>query len=186
MSRKFAGENPFAIADTCFLIDWAAWRKRDILFSIFKTVFVPESVLKEVKSEGTIEWIANSLSQGFLMLFTETSDVLGMARDLIERSRLIPEMRGIDLPEAICLAAGKLRGYLVLTENRGALMAVDLMDDVSDVIVWRSLELIAEAIRRGIISGDPVDIFRGYEMDTKHRFPREDLEEILDELRGEA
>jgi predicted nucleic acid-binding protein len=38
----------FAIADTCFLIDWASWRQRDLLFKLFKTVFVPESVIKEI------------------------------------------------------------------------------------------------------------------------------------------
>jgi hypothetical protein len=42
----------FAIADTCFLIDWA--RYRDILFKVFNVVFTPETVLREVKSEGTI------------------------------------------------------------------------------------------------------------------------------------
>ena len=50
----------FAIADTCFLIDWAYWRHRDVLFKVFNVVFVPESVLREVKSEYIIEWIASS------------------------------------------------------------------------------------------------------------------------------
>ncbi len=171
----------FAIADTCFLIDWASWSKRDVLFSLFTTVFVPESVLREVKSSKTIEWIANWLSSGRLALFTETPDVLAEARELVERSRTIPGMRWVDLPEAVCLVAGRMRGYVVLTENRGALMAADMIPEYSGVRVWRSLELIAEAVRRGLIS---VESFKEYERETRHRFPREDLEAVLDELKG--
>jgi hypothetical protein len=47
--------NLFAIADTCFLIDWSYWRYRDVLFELFKTVFIPENVLREVKSENTLD-----------------------------------------------------------------------------------------------------------------------------------
>ncbi|MCC6060950.1 MAG: hypothetical protein LM578_05425 [Desulfurococcaceae archaeon] len=43
-----AREPEFAIADTCFLIDWARYRHRDVLFKLFKTVFVPETILREV------------------------------------------------------------------------------------------------------------------------------------------
>jgi predicted nucleic acid-binding protein len=174
----------FAIADTCFLIDWASWRQRDLLFKLFKTVFVPESVIREIRSERTVEWIASSLASGSLSLFTETPDILSLARDLVERSKLFP-IRGIDLPEAICLAAGKMRNYTVITENRGALMAADILEELSGVRVWRSLELITEGLRRELIRGDPLKVFEEYERDTGHRFPRRDLEVVLRELRGE-
>jgi predicted nucleic acid-binding protein len=174
----------FAIADTCFLIDWASWRQRDLLFRLFKTVFVPELVIREIKSERTVEWVASSLSSGSLSLFTETPDIISFARDLVERSKLFP-VRGIDLPEAICLAAGRMRNYVVITENRGALMAADFIEELSGVKVWRSLELIAEGLRRKLIKGDPRKVFAEYEMDTGHRFPRKDLEVMLHELEGE-
>jgi len=176
----------FAIADTCFLIDWASWRRRDVLFQLFRAVFVPESVLNEVRSEGTLEWLVNALARGSLALFTETPGVLEQALQLVERSRLIPGLKRIDIPEAVCLVVGRLRGYVVLTENRGALMAADVMEELSGVTVWRSLELIAEALRRGILRMRPVEAFKEYELDTKHRFPRRDLEVVLRELGGEA
>jgi len=173
----------FAIADTCFLIDWAYWRYRDVLFQIFQTVFIPESVLREVKSEHTIEWIATSLASGKLALFTETSDVIELATRLVEKTRSVPGLRGVDMPEAICLAIGKLRSYIVLTENRGALMAVDFLEELSGVVVWRSLELIREALKRKLLSEEPEQVFKGYEVDTKHRFPRTELEVVLNELK---
>jgi len=175
----------FAIADTCFLIDWAAWRRRNLLFRLFRTVFVPELVLREVRSERTLEWIVEGLSSGSLALFTETPGVLDLALRVVERSRLLP-VRGVDLPEAVCLAVGKLRGYIVITENRGALAAADLLEELSGVAVWRALELITEGFRRGLLSGDPRSVFAEYERETGHRFPRRDLEVALREIGGEA
>ena len=176
-----------AIADTCFLIDWARWRRRDAIFGVFRFVFVPESVLDEVVSETTIAWIANGLAAGSLALFTETADVVEEARRLVERSRRIPGMRGVDLPEAVCLCVGRRKGYVVLTENRGALMTVELMEEYRGVTVWRALEVIGEALRRGVISaGNPLAVFREYEEDTRHIFPRRDLERVVRELGGEA
>jgi len=176
----------FAIADTCFLIDWSYWNYRDVLFKLFRAVFVPETVLREVKSERAVEWIATALAGGQLALYTEASDVTALAIRIVERSRLMPGLRGVDLPEAICLAVGKLRGYVVLTENRGAIMAVDFLNELSGVIVWRALEVIREAIKRGLISGDPEQVFKLYEEETKHRFLRAELEVVISELRREA
>ena len=177
----------YAIADTCFLIDWSRWRRRDILFRLFRTVFVPERVLDEIRSENTLLWISELLSRGELALFTETHEILEEARRLIEMTHGMPGLRGVDLPEAVCLVVGRRRGYVVLTENRGALMCVDIFSELSSVVVWRALEVIREAIIRGIIStGNPLDVFREYESETRHYFPRRDLEEVLNELGREA
>jgi len=59
------------------------------------------------------------LAKGKLALYTETPDIVEFATRIMEKSRLIPGLRGVDLPEGICLAVGKRRGYFVLTENRG-------------------------------------------------------------------
>jgi hypothetical protein len=175
----------FAVADTCFLIDWAYWRRRNVLPGLFRAVFVPEEVLREVKSESTLEWVPENLATGSFALFTETQDVVGFARAIVERSRMLP-IRGVDLPEAVCLAISKMRGYTVLTENRGALMAADTLAELSGVRVWRSLDLISHAFRRGILGGDPETVFMEYEEDTGHMFPREELRGVIDELRGKA
>ncbi len=177
----------FAVADTCFLIDWARWRRRDALFGVFRTVFVPESVLGEVRSEATLSWVVESMAQGRLSLFTETPDLIEEARSLVERTRLVPGLRGVDLPEAVCLVAGRRWGYVVLTENRGALMAADILEEYRGVRVWRALEVIAAALRSGVIaSSRPAEVFAEYEEDAKHFFPRRDLGAVLHELGGEA
>jgi len=47
--------------------------------------------------------------------------VIQKAQKMIETIAQIPWARKIELPEAICLAAGKIYDHTVLTENRGAL-----------------------------------------------------------------
>ncbi len=170
----------FAIADTCFLIDWSSWRRRDLLLKLFTTVFVPERVLREVESGNVIEWIASSMAAGSLSLFTETPDIIEEARSIVERTRLTPFIRGVDMPEAMCLAAGRRRGYTVLTENRGALMAASLLEEYSHVRVWRALEIISEILRRRLVAfKDPAAIFYEYERETGHRFPRGEFEDAI-------
>jgi len=177
----------FAIADTCFLIDWSLWRRRDAIFELFRTIFVPETVMREVVSADTIEWITDALIKGVLSLFTETPDILEEARVLVEKSRSIPVLRGVDLPEAICLVVGRRRGYIVLTENRGALMIADILEEYRKVKVWRALEVIANLIKKRLLrTRDPTEIFNEYERETYHRFPRGELEVVIDELRREV
>jgi len=171
----------FAIADTCFLIDWARYRDRDILFKVFNVVFIPETVLREVKSEGTITWIASRLTENKLALYTEVEDEVEEARRLVEISRRIPHTLPIDLPEAICLVVGKVRGYVVLTENKGAIMISEVINEYRDVVVWRALEVLLTAHLTGVLNvdcSDPLKHFTEYQEDTLHIFPRKDVTEV--------
>ena len=58
-----------AVCDTCFLIDWARYRHRDIFFKLFKVVYVSEDVLKEIVSEDTLQFVANAMIKRSLVLF---------------------------------------------------------------------------------------------------------------------
>ena len=48
MSRKFA------ISDTCFIIDWSYYKRRECLVRLFDIVLIPEQVLLEVEDERSI------------------------------------------------------------------------------------------------------------------------------------
>jgi len=178
----------FAVADTCFVIDWARFSKRDLLFELFDAVFVPESVLSEVKSERTVEFLASALASGRAALYTETPDEVEEARKLVEETRRL-RLPPIDLPEALCLAVGRRRGYVVLTENRGALAAAELLEPYKGVVVWRALELLAAAVLEGVAGlgpGAARELFEAYERETLHFFPRRDLERALKAIEGRA
>jgi hypothetical protein len=161
-----------AVADTSFLIDWARYTKRDLLFSIFK-VSIPESVLGEIKSENTISWIAQKLAEENMYLFTETSDLREEAFRIIEMSRRYP-VKSIDYPEAVCIAIGRKHNYIVLSENGGAYMSQFIY--LKDVKVWRAFEVLLELYNRKMIDKDE---FIKYQVDTFHEFPRKDVERII-------
>ncbi len=173
----------YAIADTCFLIDWVRYRYRDILSRLFKTVFVPEEVLREIKSEDTITRVSRGLARDYLSLYTVSRYEIEEARRLIELSHRHPQLPSIDLPEALCIVIGRARGYIVLTETRGALYVPRLINEYRDVIIWRSLELIVNAILNNILDIDcsnPEQVFREYTHDTLHIFPTRALNKAIE------
>ena len=172
-----------AIADTCLLIDWASYRKRDILSKIFTSIFVPEQVLDEVKSESILAWITENFARGTLILFTPTPDIVQEAQNLVKIVAQIPWARKIELPEAICLATGRLYGYTVLTENRGALMVKEILPEYHTVRIYRSIDILREAMLKRIINvSTREEILAELEIfnkDTGHIFRDRDIEELV-------
>ncbi len=175
-----------AIADTCFLIDWARYRRRDILFELFSTVFVPEQVLGEIVSEETVKWVADSLAERKLSLYVAPSIIVNEALKLVDAMASLTWTRRVELPEAVCLSVGRKHGYTVLTENRGALQAVEVLPEYLNVKVMRAIDVLAEAVSTSKIAVSSIEeaetILVEYEKDTKHRFPRKDVERILEEV----
>ncbi|HDI02311.1 MAG TPA: hypothetical protein ENF93_01555 [Ignisphaera sp.] len=122
-----------------------------------------------------------------LALYTPSRDEIEEARELIEESRLNPRIPSIDLPEALCLIIGRRRGYIVLTENRAALLIPKLIARYRNVVVWRALEILLNAIKEGLIEvncENPYSVFDEYSRDTLHIFPSRALERAVSEVRS--
>ncbi len=141
-----------AISDTCFPIDWSGYRKRDLLFKLFSTVFVPEEVLNEITSEKTIEWVAGCLAERKLSLYVASPVILEEASKIINKMASLEWARRIELPEAVCLAAGKKHGYVVLTENKGAMQAVEIIQNYSSVKIMRAIDVLTTALLTSKVS----------------------------------
>ena len=107
-----------AIADTSFIIDWVRYSKNKLLFKVFDVVYVLESVLAEIRSEGSLLWISKGLEGGKLAILPELPDISREALNLVAKSRRFP-VRPVDYPEAFCMVVGKRLGLVVLTENGG-------------------------------------------------------------------
>jgi hypothetical protein len=88
-----------AIADTSFLIDWIRYSKSRLIFRLFEVIYIPESVLTEIRSERSLTWIAEGLEEGGLAIFPELPDISREALNLVARSRRLP-IRPVDYPEA--------------------------------------------------------------------------------------
>jgi len=175
-----------AIIDTCFLIDWVRFKRREILFKIFQNILIPEQVLSEIEDEKTILWLSKELARGGFTLFTPSPQDFREAEKLILEVLSKPYLKRIEIPEAICLVIGRKLKAIVLTENRGAFLAVQVLESLRNVIVWRALEVLKEAIKMGILKvkdrDEALSIFKEYEENTHHLFPRKDLKEALEDI----
>ncbi len=157
------------IADASFLIDWARFSLRDLLFRLFRVVWIPEDVLSEIQSESTLMWVAEHLASGDMSLFPTLPEYRDRALRLVELSRRGPT-RGLDFPEAYCIAVAEDRGYVVLSENGAAYAAQFLYTTAK---VWRAYEVLWELRSKGMV---PDDVIFTYQEETKHKFPQGDLQ----------
>jgi len=174
-----------AVADTCFLIDWAYYRHKEALFDLFKAIYVTESVLNELSDEPVISWVSEELARGRMGLLSESPDVSSEAYRLMFLSRREVRLRDLDYPEAVCLVLGKMLDLVVLTENRAAVMAPFFLEECRDLNVWRALEVIRELILRGIIECAPNETsvrvpFEEYMLDTRHLFSPSELKRVVE------
>jgi len=168
-----------AVADTCFIIDWARYSNRHVLFKVFNRVLIPRQVLDEVRSEATIDFLATGLAEGGLVYYEPTPEVIVEADELVREILAKPALRRVELPEAVCLVMGRRYGYIVLTENLGALMAVKGLARLKGVTVWRTLEVLAQAFKQGYLKGDFKAEVAKFSRETMHIFREEDVERAL-------
>ncbi len=157
--------------DTCFLIDWARYRRREILAKLFDYCFIVDEIFREIKSEYTIRYISKLLEEGFLVIYPFKDRLEDIIRKLIDISARDPRIKTLDPPETYALAIGLYENAIVLTENKGVLNLTRLYPEYSNVKVWRSVEVLREAYNKGLIR-DFYEELRNYEVDTGHKFPR--------------
>ncbi|MFQ6120236.1 MAG: hypothetical protein ACE5KE_10170 [Methanosarcinales archaeon] len=82
----------------------------------------------------------------------------------------------------MCLVLAKKYNCVLLTENIGAIRITQWMEKYKEVKVWRALEVIKEAIKKKILTGKTIDIFKEYQIQTKHTFPKNDIKKCIMEL----
>ncbi len=138
-----------AIADTCFLINWLRFRRRNDIFKLYRSVGVPILVLDELGRSRRLlaEWLAS----GKVFLVPR----IGIFEMEALRAIEYAEVRGlprVDPGEAFCLAVAKHRGYDVLTDNRAIKALVSEVEEYRTVRVLDSLDLLVAIYGREISS----------------------------------
>jgi len=162
-----------AIADTSFIIDWVRYSKNKLLFKVFDVVYVPENVLAEIRSEGSLLWVSKGLEGGKLAILPELPDISREALNLVAKSRRFP-VRPMDYPEAFCMVVGKRLGLVVLTENGGAVALKDYDPEYSGVRVWRGIDVLYALWKSGHVNSfkDELEL---YQRETKRTYSGRDL-----------
>ena len=168
---------PICVMDACFVIDWARWRRRDLLWRVFSTGFIPEPVLREVSTPTPLRALREWMVAGWLTVYPTSRELEDEAIGLILEMRRDPRIPRIDPPEAICVAIARRIGAVVLSENRGVLRAYQLARErLAPVVVWNSLRLLAHLYARGLAAASSfLDLVREYEDEARHAFSRREV-----------
>ncbi len=174
-----------AVADTCFLIDWARFRRRDLLTKLFNKIVVTQHILDEVRSNYTIEYIASLIASDKLLVYPITPSVERFVMDLVSFALRDPRIPRVDEPELYALAIGYLLKLPVLTENRGAIRLAQLHPELVNLEIYGALEILEKAIADKLVNVDScLELFMEYTNDTKHSFPKRRLNKVLERLRN--
>ena len=165
-----------AVIDTCFIIDWARYRRKNILTKLFKLILIHEEVLAQIRSPITINFISNLLSQGVVKLYPWSSREEEAFNRLREEIVLDPRIPALERPDILCLIMAYMSNSILLSENKGILRVIAFHPKYSAIKVWTALEVLENAVYRGLLKINDIKNFlqlvKEYEEDTKHFFNR--------------
>ncbi len=63
------------VADTCFLIDWSRFRRRDLLVRLFGKIVVTQHIINEIRSDYAVEYVSSLIASDKLYIYPVTSSV---------------------------------------------------------------------------------------------------------------
>ena len=129
-----------AIADTCFLINWLKYKRKDDIFKLFKLIMIPLPVLDELGPEGRA-LLGTWVIRGYVSFIPRLEFYDSEAYRIIELAK-IRNLPKIDYPEAYCLVIASKRGYTVLTENKATKYITREINEYKHVMVLDSLDVL--------------------------------------------
>ena len=171
---------PTCVMDACFIIDWARWSGRDLIWKAFSTGFVPEIVLREIVSPSSLGLLRRWIVEGWLTIYPHSSELESEAVRLMLELRRDPRIPRIDAPEAVCVVIARRIGAVALTENRGILRAYQLTPErLKPAVVWNSLRLLAYLYSKGFLDAESFyQLVEEYEEEVKHRFSKREVRRV--------
>ena len=165
-----------AVVDTCFLINWARFSRRDLLRELFDRLFMPEPTFSEVKSEAALSLASEWLAKRFLVL---TPVLPANEREVELLLRFVaehPQLPSIDPPELYGFILAKRLGLPFLTDNKAPKRVALALESYSSVVVLDSLDVLKLAAETG--SASLAELVDAFTRETGFRFSRTRLREV--------
>jgi hypothetical protein len=175
------------VADACFLIDWARFRRRELLASLFEAILIHEEVLAQLRSPSAIDFASRLLARGALRLYPWSEAEEELFIKLRDEVALDPRIPSLERPDLLCLVIAYRAGASLLTENLGVLRVVQFHPTFSRVTAWTALEVLEHLVYGGLAEVRSVEDFLGivseYCEDTKHVFSSRRMREVVERVR---
>ncbi len=170
-----------AVADSCFLIDWAKYKKRDIIRDIFKSVFITIDVMKEITSEETLSMISDYLADGFFVPITLSDTEREKVHELMISYARDNQAPAIHEPEASAVVFALNHGIeIVLSENTALKYHHQIRKNPD---VWGASDVLKKALIDDLITTSNIKKeFETYSQETKHLFRKKDIEKEIKEI----
>jgi len=173
MSRSSA-----AAVDTCFLIDWSRYSRRECIRRVFSRLVVTEPILREVVSESVLSMLASWISSGYIVISPIREDDAEV-EELVAYAAADPRVPRLDPPDATVLVTARRMKIPLISENKATLRITEYHPRYREVRVIGALEVIAEAWRTGALEVGLREALVEYERETRHLFPRRKLAQLL-------
>jgi len=164
-----------AAIDTCFLINWARFSRREELELVFDRLFMPEPTFSEVKSDVALSLASEWLSRRFLVLVpvmpTDEREIEAVLKFVADH----PELPSIDPPELYAFLLAKRLSIPLRTDNKAPKRISLASEDFSSVLVLDSLDVLKLIAEKG---HDIAELVERFMEDTGFKFSRKRLVEL--------
>ena len=175
------------VIDTCFLIDWSRFRRRNVLKKLFNLLLIHEDILRQIKSEETIEYTSRLFAEGILRLYPwseiDEREFINLRNQVSSNSR-IPSL---ERPDILYLIIAYNNNAILLSENLGIHRVVQYHPKYSRVKVWTALDVLEQAVYSNVIrinsEEEFLHIIKEYVLDTYHSFRKKRIESSLNRVR---
>lgn len=163
------------------MIDWAKYKKRDIIKDIFKSVFITIDVMDEITSEETLSMVGDYLADGFFVPITLTDTEREKVHELMISYTKDNQAPTIHEPEASVAVFALNHGIeIVLSENTALKYHYQIRKNPE---VWGALDVLKKALGDDLITTSNIKKeFEAYSQETKHLFRKKDVEKVIKEI----
>jgi len=128
--------------DACFFINWAKFRRRMDIFSLYRRLLVPFAVFSEIKREPARSFAFTLAAERRLLVVPRLEVVDSLALRIFELVNTDPSLPSIDPPEAYALAFAKHSGLPLLTDNASPKLAALTLEELRGTQVLDSLDVL--------------------------------------------
>ncbi|MCD6456564.1 MAG: hypothetical protein J7K81_07250 [Methanophagales archaeon] len=176
------------VIDTCFLVDWVDYRRRDILKLIFDEVILLSEIEKEISDQKARKIIRNWMDERFMKFIRPSQRDINEAIELTTNSYLSTLIGEIHYADALIIAHAKNTGIKnIISENHAVLHLPEHHPLYMDVVVLTAGDIILHAAKMGYINvrseDDFANILGEYQKETKRKYSTHFVQKLIKELK---
>lgn len=179
------------IINTCFLVDWVDYKRRDLLKGVFDEVILLSEIEKEISDQKARKNIRNWLEEEFMKFIRPSQKDINDAVELTTNSFLSTLIGEIHYADALIMAHAKNTGIKnVISEDHAVIYLPQHHPLYKDIVVLTAGDIIFHAVKGGNIKVESVDDFVNmldeYQEETKRRYSTDFVQKLIKSYEGDC